>query len=280
MHSASPPAAKGFFLETSNGKRFCLLHAIGEDKICRGAILFVPSFGEEMNKSRRMIAIQARALAQHGYAVLLIDLYGCGDSEGEFQNAHWQQWKDDLGLACSWLRQHYDAPISLLGLRLGALLALDFMQDKCHPIHQIILWQPVLSGQQFLTQFFRLQLAHHMLAGNIEKSSGTQGIRQLLNKGETVEIAGYEVSSKLTTPIDALMMTDFLPENIPIHWIEIQHELTDELPPARQKMIDFWKARQVNLRLTQLRGAEFWATQEISTSNELVALTLTIVGQA
>ena len=279
MHSVSPPVAKGFFLETSNGKRFCLIHAIGEDKTCRGAILFAPPFGEEMNKSRRMIAMQARTLAQHGYVVLLMDLYGCGDSEGEFQNAHWQQWKDDLGVACSWLREHYDAPISLLGLRLGALLALDFMQDKCFPIYQVILWQPVLSGQQFLTQFFRLQLAYHMLAGNTGKNGGTQGIRQLLNKGETVEIAGYEMSSKLTTTIDALTMTDFLPENIPVHWIEIQHELTDELPPARQKMINFWKTHKVDLHLTQLRGAEFWATQEISTSDELIALTLNIVEQ-
>ena len=43
----------------------------------------VKAWAEEMNKARRMAALQARLLAENGYAVLQIDLHGCGDSSGD-----------------------------------------------------------------------------------------------------------------------------------------------------------------------------------------------------
>jgi len=42
-----------------------------------------------MNKSRRMVALQARALAGRGFAVLQMDALGCGDSAGDMQDATW-----------------------------------------------------------------------------------------------------------------------------------------------------------------------------------------------
>jgi exosortase A-associated hydrolase 2 len=163
MVANSPNAAHAFFLDTSNGRRFCLFHSVDTKLECRGAVLYVAPFGEEMNKSRRMIALQARKLARQGFAVLVPDLYGCGDSDGELKDASWTQWKYDLGTALSWLRHQCDVPISLFGLRLGALLALDFIRDDNCDIQQLILWQPVPSGQQFLTQFFRIKLANNSM---------------------------------------------------------------------------------------------------------------------
>ena len=81
------PPAEAFFLDMEPGQRFCLFHPPAGT--CRGAALYVPPFGEEMNKSRRMAALQARALAAAGFGVLQLDLYGCGDSSGEFAEARW-----------------------------------------------------------------------------------------------------------------------------------------------------------------------------------------------
>ena len=67
-------------------------------------MLYIHPFAEEMNKSRRMAALQSRALAQAGYAVLQIDLLGCGDSSGDFGDATWQSWVSDVVLGCQWLR--------------------------------------------------------------------------------------------------------------------------------------------------------------------------------
>jgi len=76
-----------FFLPASRGERFCIFHpAAGA---LRGAVLYLHPFAEEMNKSRRMAALQSRMLAARGIAVLQIDLFGCGDSSGDFGDASW-----------------------------------------------------------------------------------------------------------------------------------------------------------------------------------------------
>ena len=125
MAPRSAPA-EPFFLQADCGRRFCLYHAPQAEKECRGAFIYVHPFGEEMNKSRRMAALQARAFAAMGFGVLQIDLFGCGDSSGDFSDARWDIWKQDIAGARAWLAERVSAPISLWGLRLGALLALDF----------------------------------------------------------------------------------------------------------------------------------------------------------
>src|SRR5436190_24333737 len=91
-----------FFLPAEPGARFALFHP-ARGPVVRGGILYVHPFAEEMNKSRRMAAQQIRAFTQCGYAVLQIDLYGCGDSSGDFGDARWDIWKSDLALAVTWL---------------------------------------------------------------------------------------------------------------------------------------------------------------------------------
>jgi len=76
-----------------------------------------------MNKARRMAALQSRRLAAAGYSVLQIDLFGCGDSSGDFADARWEIWKQDLRLALGWLKPRVAGPLGLWGLRLGATLA-------------------------------------------------------------------------------------------------------------------------------------------------------------
>jgi len=75
--------AEPFFLKTATGKRFCLYHAPASGRKCPGVFIYVHPFGDEMNKSRRMAALQARAFAESGFGVLQIDLYGCGDSAAD-----------------------------------------------------------------------------------------------------------------------------------------------------------------------------------------------------
>src|SRR5688500_8337577 len=116
-----------------------------------------------MNKARRMAALQARRLAAEGFAVLQIDLLGCGDSSGDFCEARWELWRRDVQAALAWMRQRFQVPLALWGLRLGAVLACDVAQRE-ETVDRLLLWQPVTNGSQFLTQFLRLRLASEMLA--------------------------------------------------------------------------------------------------------------------
>ena len=77
---------KAFFLPTRHGHCFCLFHE-PQGNTRRGSILYLHPFAEELNTSRRIVAHQARNLARLGYGVLQIDLLGCGDSAGNFEDA-------------------------------------------------------------------------------------------------------------------------------------------------------------------------------------------------
>ena len=105
-------------------------------------MIYLHPFAEEMNKSRRMAALQSRALAAAGYDVLQIDLLGCGDSSGDFSDATWQGWKDDVVLAYNWLRTQSNAPLTLWGLRAGCLLAANAAGDLPES-RNFIFWQPI-----------------------------------------------------------------------------------------------------------------------------------------
>ncbi|MFZ6751080.1 hydrolase 2, exosortase A system-associated [Undibacterium sp. Ren11W] len=265
---------ESFFLDSNLGKRFCVYHSIENKAKVQRAILLVPPFAEEMNKSRHMLSKLARTLASHGYAVLLIDLQGCGDSQGEFRDCSWENWLHDLAMAYMYLCQRTQLPISLLGVRLGALLALDFLKVGNYPIDQLILWQPVINGRQFLNQFLRLRLAGDMLSGKQNPTSGTQAIRNALLAGEVIEIAGYELPPHLAAAIDSQKISDYLPLDYRLDWMEIQSTASVDISPLKKQVIDAWAQKGVNNKTTLITGVEFWETQEIENNPELIASTL------
>lgn len=270
-------SAQPFFLDAKPGQRFCLYHAPSEASAYRGALIHVHPFAEEMNRARRMSALQSRAFAASGYAVLQLDLYGCGDSAGDFSDARWEIWKEDLAAAHAWLRSRTAAPIGLWGLRLGASLALDFAADCPDLISHLLLWQPVLRGETYLTQFLRLRLAADMLDGQGEHLSDTRALRAALAAGETLEVAGYEIAPALAGAIDAWDAAKMTVPTIPLHWMELAAAPQRPLPPAAQKLANKWQASGADLHLHQVQCSPFWLTQEFAASPELIAATSAIV---
>src|ERR1043165_721388 len=112
--------AEPFFLRVEPGRlaeRFALYHRPHAGPP-RGLIVYIHPFAEEMNKSRRMAALQSRALAADGFAGLQMDLLGCGDSAGDFGDATWSRWVDDVIGACRWLRKHHEPPLGEVAPRL------------------------------------------------------------------------------------------------------------------------------------------------------------------
>lgn len=265
--------AEPFFLKAGVGERFCLYHAPDSGMPIRGALVYVHPFAEEMNKSRRMAALQARAFAKAGFAVLHIDLFGCGDSSGDFAEARWDIWRDDVLAASSWLEARTGMVTSLWGLRLGALLALDLAADSNQKFEGLLLWQPVISGEQFLTQFLRMRLAGDMLGNGGQQSGGTQEMRKQMAAGESLEIAGYALAPELAASIDGLKAADLVVTSMPVHWFELVGEVGRPLPPAAARVADAWEVRGVDLHRHVVAGKPFWSTQEIEECPALVSAT-------
>jgi exosortase A-associated hydrolase 2 len=261
--------AQPFFLPARTGQRFCLYHPPAGE--CRGALVYLHPFGDEMNKARRMAALQSRALAELGYGVLQIDLYGCGDSSGDFGEARWDIWKDDVAVAAAWLEERTGHAVGLWGLRLGALLALDCARTAAYSC--LLLWQPLHGGSAFLTQFLRMKMANQMLAEGGDTGGGTKQLREALRGGEVLEIGGYDLAPAMADAIEALDTIALAPHGCPVLWFEIQSAPGRALAPAAARITAAWHAAGVALHVEQVHCLQFWATQEIAECPELLAAT-------
>jgi exosortase A-associated hydrolase 2 len=264
--------AENFFLPAAPGRRYCLYHP--PHGPARAALLYVAPFGEEMNRTRRAAALQARELAAHGCAVLQLDLYGCGDSDGEFGAARWDIWKQDLALAHAWLAARSGCAVGLWGVRLGALLALDYARTVrltaalpvALPVARLVLWQPVLRGAVYLNQLLRLRLAGDMLSG--AQGADSRGLREAL-RSQAQEIGGYEISPALADAIEALDAGSFDPPAAPLHWFEVVAAPGRPAPPPALQLADSWRARGAQVTLHAVHDQPCWATSEIAESPQL-----------
>jgi len=258
------------FLESPRGPLFCVFVSPSVTAVNRG-ILYLHPFAEEMHKSRRMAALQARAFAAQGCAVLQIDLTGCGDSAGDFGDASWSKWLDDVRVGYVWLSERVGPAISLWGLRIGALLAADISRSV-PDLHSLLLWQPVTSGDVFLTQFLRIKLASEMLTGG-QAHTSTKSLRKLLDAGESVEVGGYLLSPEMNRELGALNMIDFHPK-CPVQWLEVGAEASEYPSPGSKRVVDAWREAGVTVITETVIGDPFWITQEIAECLALVTATL------
>ncbi|MFC4929409.1 hydrolase 2, exosortase A system-associated [Massilia sp. GCM10023247] len=262
--------ADAFFLDTPDGPRFCLYHA--PQGACRGALVYVHPFAEEMNRSRRMAALGARALAAQGVGVLLIDLHGCGDSADDFGDATWDGWLRDIAQARAWIEERLGRSAGLWGLRLGALLAVAHAQRAPIPPQRLLLWQPVTNGSGYLNGFLRLRLAGELLAGGSD-SGGTEALRETLAGGESLEIAGYTLNPQLAAGIDAADARALGPR-CAISWFEVTAAAGRPLPPAAVRVADTWRLQGSQVDVQQVQGPQFWTAPETIDCPALLEATL------
>ena len=272
-----------FFLPASGGQRYCLLHLPPPGQASRGGIVYLHPFAEELNKSRHVAAAQARAFAAFGYSVLQIDLFGCGDSSGDFADARWDIWHNDLHLACAWLAQRVDGPLTLWGLRLGALLALDFASRAPLPVARLLLWQPELDGRRCIDRFLRLRLATGMLAnGAPETPADPPAARAALAAGQCVEVAGYLLAPALAQAIDGVDAAALAPR-IPVYWIEYRAPQQLATPPLQgvpvpvpgpvPALAQQWQDQGLAVHVASFGDGPFWHSGELLACPQLLQAT-------
>lgn len=275
---------EAFFLAAQSGaggQRLALFYAPPSGRV-RGLVVYVHPFAEEMNKSRRMAALQARALADLGYAVLQIDLLGCGDSSGNFGDASWSDWIDDVQLAVRWLQQRLpdsvDAPLWLWGLRSGCLLAVEAARRLQQPCN-FLFWAPTCAGKTVLQQFLRLKVASDLIGGNAK--GVMDALRQQLASGASVEIAGYQLAPAMATGLEASeLKPDHLTPKPPssgqharLVWLELSTREDASLTPVAAKNVVLWQQAGFDLGSNIVVGPAFWQTTEIEDAPALITAT-------
>lgn len=227
-------------------------------------------FAEEMNKTRRMIALGARALAASGFAVIQLDLFGCGDSSGELHLARWDDWLDDIDQSLDWLQQRYACPLWLWGTRAGCLVAADAARRSSRKVN-FLFWQPQISGRQVLQQFLRLKMASQIQHGSTRGL--TSGLLKDLESGRPVEVAGYRLATGITQGLSASSLMPTL-QPAAVCWFEVTTRDPVELLPGGAPVLDAWRASNFEVTAQAVGGPPFWQTLEIEDAPELSVATV------
>ena len=268
MTSRFPPRPS--YLQGSAGRLF-VSYTVPEGP-ASAAVLCVPPFGEEMNRTRSLMAAQAREFARLGYACLILDLYGTGDSEGDLPEASWETWCDDVNLAAQWLEQQSGSPVILWGIRLGCLLAAEVANSQPGRFDRLLFWQPVASGKSYVTQILRLRVG--ALVDRNAPPETTAEMRARLESGACVEVSGYLLPGALTMALDTRELPNYAHWNgKTIDWLECVAEQDKPLPGASRKAVESLEANGAKVNVCRAVAPPVWTLHKPTNATTLVKAT-------
>jgi pimeloyl-ACP methyl ester carboxylesterase len=115
MHPTTSSAIPPEYFTRADGVRLAYRHLPGNGP----AIVFLPGYMSDM-QGGKALAIEAWAAA-NGRAMLRLDYAGCGESDGEFADATFDQWRDDV---TAMIAQIIGGPVILAGSSMGGWLML------------------------------------------------------------------------------------------------------------------------------------------------------------
>jgi len=244
----------------------------------RSCVVIVPPFAEEMNRSRPMFHRVSCVLAEKGIKVIVPDLSGTGDSPGEFGDATWQAWQGDLASVLSLAGD--PSLVSLIGVRLGALLAAEVVGAPGRDVGRMIFWNPCPRGSVFIQQFLRLRT----LSSLFGKSAAGESLAELkasLLDGEAVEVAGYRIAPELYAAIAGADLHTLAGRiDSPVHWFEMVASDSAAFPAAAKSVIDLLESTGIDVSSDAIPGPKFWSTLETTFSDALIKRTaLAITGE-
>lgn len=233
----------------------------------RKCTLVVPPFAEEMNKSRQLITRYSQHCCARGEALLCVDLFGTGDSEGEFVDACLGRWLEDLEAAAEWSASIGCPVSSLLGIRFGAILAARLASRSRCAFDGMTFWQPVTSGARYMDQFLRMRAMSSRLSHGGDET--VSGLRRQLEEEGSLEVGGYALGWSLCKEIDGLeLRTELTQGGAPINWIEVAAE--PPVPGISPPQVEKLRSAGHLVKYTVIEGEPFWAASELVLIPELI----------
>jgi pimeloyl-ACP methyl ester carboxylesterase len=181
-------------------------------------VVLCPPIGTEFLRSYRAFRQLASMLAREGYDVLRFDYFGTGDSSGDCLQGSIERWKNDIKIAVEELRDLSGvANVSLVGLRLGATLASLACQEL--PIHKLVLWEPVIDGDEYLRGRITADSDYETEIDHDEV------VRKSLETNDPVGIMGFAWSADFREEVKTLSLDSFRNVNSARTFLLVREEL-------------------------------------------------------
>lgn len=159
--------------------------------------------GEERDWSARSLVTASRVLAEGGCTVVRFDYRGQGESGGVYEETSVASRTDDLLAVCGWARTAYGQDPAVLGVRLGASVAL--MAAARQPwISRLVLWEPIANHGAYVNALLRQNLSAQMVVhGSVQKDRAA--LLDEARAGTPINVNGYVMTG---TFVDELLALD------------------------------------------------------------------------
>jgi len=182
-----------FYFKSNDKQLFGCYHSPRREMNKSTAILLCYPIGQEYIRSHRSYQILATTLSRSGYPVLRFDYHGCGDSEGDFEQASLAQWLKDVEVAVSALKSYSDLnQVCVIGTRIGASIAMLHAQKN--EVNAMVLWDAVINGKNYLQELNRMQNTYQQQIHSKPKYQLLKGYQEYL---------GYLYSLNLMDELDS-----------------------------------------------------------------------------
>lgn len=166
------------------------------DGLAAGAVVLCPPLGREHLSAYRALRLLADRLASVGLLALRFDYRGTGDSAGGAAEAgQVAAWSGSVAEAAGFAARAGAGPLMLVGLRLGATLAVEAMSQIEH-LDALVLWDPCPSPAVFLRE---QHLLHRLGSGSRARAAPASG---------WLETPGMAFSHQTVEDLRALQWSD------------------------------------------------------------------------
>ncbi len=256
-----------------------------------GVILAIQTAGEENNLARRFTVQAASRFSDLGFATLLFDPFGVGDSAGKTSEARLQDWRSDLMRVSHQMRVRYDVPFYIWGTRLGTLMATDLLISQSDNTAGLLLWAPLAHGRTWVDQLKRAstsgtEAAHAQLSDSIPTSplgdaiqtdsallSGPQSLVSPENSEEEdarCSFAGTIFQRSMLTELQNLSLAPLKQQSgfgatAKVALVTLEptntYKFADEqtrVPPALQAITATWRRSGYQVYSSAIFGEHFW----------------------
>ncbi len=268
------------YIQSSQNSQIFLAHYLPSEQRTASkdnkAVIFVPPFAEEMNRSKRMYVLCARLLADSGIHAICFDYSGTGDSSGEWGEFSYSDWVGDLND----VYQYYSKAgksISFVALRFGALVLTDAIADYDLNAARCVFWDPIENGEMLTRQLIRMKIAAAM--ADTSKKLTTQEIKDSIKNNGHLESGGYHISESLLDSINSKKITNSMASLLArthIDWMTLGRYkdaenkwLANSFTASELDVSDL----QDKLTMHPVNDVKFWMQQEVTISPALLRAT-------
>jgi pimeloyl-ACP methyl ester carboxylesterase len=212
-----------FYFGTSERRIFGIYEPAALRGGARRAAVLCQPWGSEYLHAHRTMRQLAINLSAAGFHTLRFDFFGTGDSGGDEMDTNLGGLETDVELAIEEINDVVGTTqVTLIGLRLGATVAINVAARLPRNIDALVLWDPVVSGEEYLQLVSGTRPRPDMRnprpgeAGQPNKVSGFPFAAEMMHDIQSIDL-GAAIASP---PVRTLMLVT---ERLPSH---------NSLPPA------------------------------------------------